>query len=102
LQPLVENAVKHGALGRKDGGRIEVRAELVDAKKLVCTVEDNGRGMPEGKVRAGAFGLRSVRRRLELQYADRASLRLETSPSGTRSIVEIPIDLAAARAAPAR
>src|SRR5260370_11644579 len=92
LQPLVENAVKHGALGRKEGGRVEVRAEVVEAKKLVCTVEDNGRGMPEGKTRPGAFGLPSVRRRLALQYAERASFRLESSASGTRSIVEIPIE----------
>jgi signal transduction histidine kinase len=92
LQPLVENAVKHGALRRKDGGRIEVRAEVVDAKKLVCTVEDNGLGMPVGKTRPGAFGLLSVRRRLALQYAERASFRLESSASGTRSIVEIPIE----------
>jgi signal transduction histidine kinase len=92
LQPLVENAVKHGALARKNGGRIQVRAEVVDAKKLVCTVEDNGLGMPDGKTRPGAFGLHSVRRRLALQYAERASFRLESSPSGTRSIVEIPIE----------
>jgi signal transduction histidine kinase len=92
LQPLVENAVKHGALRRKDGGRIEVRAEVVDAKKLVCTIEDNGLGMPAGKTRPGAFGLLSVRRRLALQYAERASFRLESSASGTRSIVEIPIE----------
>jgi hypothetical protein len=39
---LVENAVKHGALARKNGGSVEVRAEVVDAKRLVCTVEDNG------------------------------------------------------------
>src|SRR6266851_288098 len=92
LQPLVENAVKHGALGRKDGGTIEVRAALVDAKTLVCTVEDNGPGLPEGTARPGGFGLHSVRRRLALQYAERARLRLESSPSGTRSIVEIPIE----------
>jgi len=92
LQPLVENAVKHGALGRKDGGTIEVRAALVDAKMLVCTVEDNGPGLPEGTARPGGFGLHSVRRRLALQYAERARLRLESSPSGTRSIVEIPIE----------
>jgi signal transduction histidine kinase len=48
LQPLVENAVKHGALRRKDGGRIEVRAEVVDAKKLVCTVEDRSVSSPCG------------------------------------------------------
>jgi signal transduction histidine kinase len=92
LQPLVENAVKHGALARENGGSVEVRAEVVDAKKLVCTVEDNGLGMPDGKTRPGAFGLHSVRRRLALQYAERASFRLESSPSGTRSIVEIPLE----------
>jgi signal transduction histidine kinase len=92
LQPLVENAVKHGALGRKNGGKIEVRTEVVDARKLVCTVEDNGLGMPAGKTRQGAFGLLSVRRRLALQYAERASFRLESSTAGTRSIVEIPIE----------
>jgi signal transduction histidine kinase len=92
LQPLVENAVKHGALGRKSGGTIEVRAQVVDAKNLVCTVEDNGLGIPAGKTRSGAFGLLSVRRRLALQYAERASFRLESSASGTRSIVEIPIE----------
>jgi len=36
--------------------------------------------------------LLSVRRRLALQYAKRASLRLESSPSGTRWIVEIPVE----------
>jgi signal transduction histidine kinase len=92
LQPLVENAVKHGALARKDGGEIKVRAAVVDAKKLVCTVEDNGLGIPDGKTRPGAFGLHSVQRRLALQYAERASFRLESSTSGTRSIVEIPLE----------
>ena len=92
LQPLVENAVKHGALGRKNGGTIEVRADVSDARMLVCTVEDDGPGMPDGETRPDAFGLLSVRRRLALQYAERASFRLESSASGTRSIVEIPIE----------
>jgi LytS/YehU family sensor histidine kinase len=91
LQPLIENAVKHGALGRKDGGTIAVRADVSDAR-LVCTVEDDGPGMPDGETRPGAFGLLSVRRRLALQYAKRASFRLESSASGTRSIVEIPLE----------
>jgi two-component sensor histidine kinase len=51
-------------------------------------VEDNGPGMPDADVRAGAFGLHAVRRRLALE-APAASLRHESSPQGTRSIVEI-------------
>jgi LytS/YehU family sensor histidine kinase len=92
LQPLVENAVKHGALGRKNGGRVEIRAQMAEANRLVCTIEDNGLGMRDGTVRPGAFGLHSVQRRLQLQYAERASFRLESSAEGTRSIVEIPLE----------
>jgi signal transduction histidine kinase len=87
LQPLVENAVKHGALHRGDGaGEVIIRADTKADGTLVCVVEDNGPGMPDANVRKGAFGLQSVRRRLELEAPD-ASLRHESSPEGTRSIV---------------
>jgi signal transduction histidine kinase len=90
LQPLVENAVQHGALQRTDGaGEVIVRASRRSDGALVCVVEDNGPGMPDSDVRAGAFGLQAVRRRIELEAPD-ASLRLESSPQGTRSIVELP------------
>jgi signal transduction histidine kinase len=89
LQPLVENAVKHGALRRGDGaGEVVVRASRRGDGMLICVVEDNGPGMPDADVRAGAFGLQAVRRRLELESKS-ASLRLESSSEGTRSIVEI-------------
>jgi signal transduction histidine kinase len=88
LQPLVENAVKHGALMRGDGdGEVVVRAARRGDGALVCTIEDNGPGMSDVDVRAGAFGLQAVRRRLELE-SGRASLRLESSGQGTKSIVE--------------
>jgi LytS/YehU family sensor histidine kinase len=90
LQPLVENAVQHGALQRTDrGGQVIVRVSCKADGTLVCVVEDNGPGMPDSDVRAGAFGLQAVRRRIELEAPD-ASLRLESSPQGTRSIVELP------------
>jgi signal transduction histidine kinase len=91
LQPLVENAVKHGALQRGSEGQVVVRAELVggETPRLVCTIEDNGPGIPDRETRSGAFGLHAVRRRLELRFTDQASLRLESSESGTRSIVEL-------------
>ena len=88
LQPLVENAVKHGALRRGDGmGEVVVGASRRDDGRLVCVVEDNGPGMPEGELREGAFGLQAVRRRLELE-APRGFLRLESSSQGLRSVVE--------------
>jgi signal transduction histidine kinase len=91
LQPLVENAVKHGALRRNDrAGRVVVRASIKDdGATLVCVVEDNGPGMPAVDARAGAFGLQAVRRRLELEAPHRSSLELESSGEGTRSIVQI-------------
>jgi len=91
LQPLVENAVKHGALMRAGGGQITVRTER-SGPKLVCTIEDNGPGVPNKATRPGAFGLVSVRRRLALRYSDAATLRLESSAGGTRSVVELPLE----------
>jgi LytS/YehU family sensor histidine kinase len=91
LQPLIENAVQHGALQRTDGaGVVSVRASRTADGTLVCAVEDNGPGMPDSDVRVGAFGLRAVRRRIALEVPG-ASLRLESSSKGTRSIVEIPL-----------
>ncbi len=90
LQPLVENAVKHGALRRTATARARwwsARAATADGT-LVCVVEDNGPGMPDSDVRAGAFGLQAVRRRLELE-APTASLRLESSSEGLRCIIEL-------------
>ncbi|HEY8087601.1 MAG TPA: histidine kinase [Polyangiaceae bacterium] len=90
LQPLVENAVKHGALRRDDGaGEVTVGASLDVTGALVCVVEDNGPGMPDSEVRAGAFGLQAVRRRLTLE-APSASLKLESSDGGTRATIRIP------------
>jgi LytS/YehU family sensor histidine kinase len=57
-------------------------------------VEDNGLGAPDAPPRSEAVGLRAVQRRLELKYQD-ATLRLQSSPGGTRAIVELPLTLGA-------
>lgn len=92
LQPLVENAVKHGALhaqGRP--GHVKIRTKLTeDGARLLCEVEDNGPGMSEAPVRTGAFGLESVRRRVALRYGDAGSVRWTTLPEGTTVTVDVP------------
>jgi signal transduction histidine kinase len=88
LQPLVENAVKHGALRRRNGGTVIVRAARPSDDMVLCTVEDDGPGFAEGPIRQGAVGLAVVRRRLELKFP-RATMRIESSTEGTRAIVEL-------------
>lgn len=92
LQPLVENAVKHGALARGDGGRVVVSVTLEDrAHGVRCVIEDNGPGMKDGPLRSGAFGLGAVRKRLSLKN-ERASLVIESSGDGTRAVVLWPVE----------
>jgi signal transduction histidine kinase len=86
LQPLLENAVKHGALCRDEGGVVILRTRFVD-KALQLVVEDNGPGIPPGTKEG--LGLRMVRERLSLAHAG-ATLRIESSPEGTRATIEIP------------
>lgn len=85
LQPLVENAVKHGALRCATGGEVVVSAHLAPDHRLLCVVEDNGPGpvVP----RDGALGIELVTRRLEL--GGHGTFRLERAGMSTRSIVEL-------------
>jgi Histidine kinase len=94
LQPLLENAVKHGALRRREGAEVAVRATLEPGAtgRLTCIVEDNGPGPGARAPRQGARGLELVRRRLALLYSGVAAFRLETLDGRTRSIVEIPAE----------
>jgi signal transduction histidine kinase len=95
LQPLVENAVKHGALARGEGGEVRVSVKLEgDDRILCCTISDNGPGIGDGPARSGAFGLDSVRRRLSLKDP-RASLAIASSSEGTRATVAWPVSMPA-------
>ena len=92
LQPLVENAVKHGALRASGPGHVLLRTALDGSgERLLCTVRDNGPGIPSGPVRAGAFGIESVQRRLQLRYGSAARLSLFSEADGAVAQVEIPV-----------
>jgi LytS/YehU family sensor histidine kinase len=88
LQPLVENAIKHGASQVRGVGRIEVHGRRED-DMLVLSVTDNGPGLPEAQDEG--LGLRNVRARLEGLYGDDQSLHLDSvEGDGTRAVLQLP------------
>ncbi|MGZ8413800.1 MAG: sensor histidine kinase [Gemmatirosa sp.] len=91
LQPLVENALEHGAARRRGGVQVRVlasRARVGDADVLTLSVCDDGPGpgattsTSAGVRRGTGIGLENTRRRLAQLYGDRASLTLEALPEG--------------------
>jgi two-component system, LytTR family, sensor kinase len=88
LQPLAENAVKHGISRAAGYGRIDVTAERVGAD-VVLSVRDTGPGGngsspdgPQSVAISWGIGLRHTRERLEQLYGDRSSLHLLPTPEG--------------------
>ncbi|MEO7335468.1 MAG: histidine kinase [Caldimonas sp.] len=94
LQPLVENAIKHGLEPHVGGGRIEVSARRTgDALQL--RVRDTGAGLSGTAAADGTrFGLTHVRERLSTLYGDAATLDLAPAPEGedgTVATIKIPL-----------
>lgn len=88
LQPLVENAVKHGVEPKLDGGNVRVTAAKSEGR-LKVIVEDTGIGF-QGANSCG-LGLANLRQRLDLLYGADARLLIEENlPCGTCVIIEIP------------
>lgn len=98
LQPLVENAIRHGVARVPAGGLVRVTAKL-DDERLTLSVEDDGPGCaPADCAAALGLGLRSLRERLATGYAGTARLDVSTSPgAGFRASVELPRLAPAAR-----
>jgi signal transduction histidine kinase len=98
LQPLVENAIRHGTASLGGQGRILVKAVRVDGR-LRMEVHDNGRGpQPEARPRQRqGVGVRNTRSRLEQMYGGDGRLELTHCPiGGTVAAVEIPFRRASA------
>jgi sensor histidine kinase YesM len=89
LQPLVENAVRHGIATTLEGGLIEVSAERAGARAVVTVVNPRD---PDGSRRGTGFGLEIVRRRLAASFGDRAALSTEARPDSYRVTVTVPIE----------
>jgi LytS/YehU family sensor histidine kinase len=82
LQPIVENAIRHGIGRSSAAGRIQISAERVD-EKLVVKIQDDGPGLPlEGASQGRGIGLSNTRARLHQLYGDAAQLIVENGATG--------------------
>lgn len=98
LQPLVENAIKHGLEPKVEGGRIEVTAQRIGAQ-LQLQVRDTGVGLgaarSAGSTAGTGFGLEQVRTRLATLYGTRAALTLTPAvdaEGGALATLTLPLD----------
>lgn len=90
LQPLVENAVKHGVLTREHGGSVTVTAEQKNGALLLC-VSDDGPGLPQDGSAIHGVGLRNTATRLSELYGEASRFSLDASVSGgVAAVIEIP------------
>ncbi|HMN93319.1 MAG TPA: sensor histidine kinase [Hydrogenophaga sp.] len=94
LQPLVENAIRHGLEPRLEGGEITVAATADDDRELKIEVNDTGVGMDIGptppRSANGGFGLSQVRERLE-SLPGKGRMEVESQPGqGTRIHLYLP------------
>lgn len=90
LQPLVENAIKHGLEPKADGGSLTLSAD-VSHGALRIVVADTGLGLGQSCQGGTGVGLSSVRERLAALYGGNARLLVENNaPAGTIVLVELP------------
>jgi len=93
LQPIVENALKHGLAAKLEGGTIVIRTVLRDGR-LVIEIEDNGMGIPAerlAQVYQDGIGISNVQERLRVLYG--GDFRMDISSregEGTRIRIEMP------------
>jgi hypothetical protein len=94
LQPIVENAVRHGVAPRVETGRITIGAAR-EASTLVLLVEDDGPGFDTDPFAVVGVGLSATRDRLALRYGAAGSIRCEArsaSARGARVAIRVPLD----------
>lgn len=88
LQPIVENAIRHGLEAKIGQGELELTAQRANGH-LQLTVRDNGHN-PASQWREG-IGLKNTRARLHQHFGGQNTLEITTSPSGTTVRIMLPI-----------
>jgi two-component system, LytTR family, sensor kinase len=100
LQPIIENAVKHGIAPTRDGGQVSLVARITDTPAdrptLTIVVRDSGAGASDREVQRGrttGVGLTNVERRLKAHYGDTASLSIVSAiGAGTTVELRLPVE----------
>jgi two-component system, LytTR family, sensor kinase len=91
LQPLVENAIKHGISVDSAAGRLEIAAKHHNGRVWLC-VRDDGPGLAPGSRLRFGVGLTNVQSRLKQLYGDESSLELTGGNGrGCEAIITIPL-----------
>jgi hypothetical protein len=91
LQPLVENAVKHGLSSRATGGTLWIGAEVKE-KQLRVWVDDDGVGFGNSHYTGSGTAMENCRKRLELSYGKNGRMDiLNRAEGGTRILLTLPI-----------
>ncbi len=110
IEPLVENAIRHGVLKNKSGGHMSLTIKKVNSEIYIC-VEDNGHGIPKEKIESiltvsnlesapsvrNGVGLANINNRL--QYFYNKTLEIESTDRGTRVSFKVPLLLERGRLA---
>lgn len=96
LQPIVENAIKHGIEKSAAAGQVSVTARI-EVGQLIVDVADDGPGF-SGEVGGRGVGLTNTKERLKTLFGDKGTLAFSSPTSGTGAVVRIsiPLDLAEA------
>jgi sensor histidine kinase YesM len=90
LQPLLENAIRHGIAPLREGGCVSVQAHC-EGDRLHLSIEDDGVGL-RADLRAGV-GLRNVQERLRTLYAQAGEFIIGERPGGRGTRISIVIPL---------
>jgi LytS/YehU family sensor histidine kinase len=100
LQPLVENAIKHGISPVREGGSVTIWARLelaLEGERLRVSVSDDGVGITAvdlARRRVGGLGLSSVERRLACVYGSAATFTFDSTPGvGTTVEMTLPVSI---------
>jgi two-component system sensor histidine kinase AlgZ len=93
IQPLVENAIKHGIANSRSGGRVAIESRS-DGHKLAITVRNSGARATDAEISRGrknGVGLANLDARLRHQYGDAATLTLVASAGETCAEIVLPL-----------